>query len=116
MIISSFFWVPLLEHKMATTYEVFVPGRMERPTNLKNLKVYPIELIYTPKIQTHIYQIGIVNLIGIVLIGYVYDKIPKEYLKEMSKLSFFIGIFSSIHEEALSYQGRLFLRIKPLMR
>lgn len=81
VIISSFFWVPLLEHKMATTYEVFVPGRMERPDTLKDLKVYPIELIYTPKIQTHIYQIGIVNLIGILLIGYAYDKIPKEYRK-----------------------------------
>ena len=81
VIISSFFWVPLLEHKMATTYEVFVPGSMERPATLKDLKVYPIELIYTPKIQTHIYQIGIVNLIGILLIGYAYDKIPKEYRK-----------------------------------
>lgn len=95
VIIGSFFWVPLLEHKMATTYEVFVPGRMERPTNLKNLKVYPIELIYTPKIQTHIYQIGIVNLIGIVLIGYVYDKIPKEYRK-ITLIFLIMGIILTI--------------------
>jgi len=33
----------------------------------------------------------------------IFIVIPKEYIKEMSKLSFFIGIFFSIHEEALSY-------------
>ena len=80
--ISSFFWVPLLEHKIASSYEVFVPGRMERQSVLESYKANPAQLIYTPKNQNFIYEIGAANIIGIVLILLAYNKIPSEYKKE----------------------------------
>lgn len=81
ILITSFYWVPLLQHKLATSYEVFVPGRMERTEVLEYYKVKPEKLLYTPKEETFIYAIGAVNIVGIVLIILAYNKIPKEYRK-----------------------------------
>jgi len=81
IIATSFYWVPLLEHKLATNYEVFVPGRMERTEVLQSLKVKPEALLYTSEQSIFIYDIGAINTVGIVLIILAYKKIPIEYRK-----------------------------------
>lgn len=81
IIITSFFWVPLLQHKMTTNYEVFVPGRMEREDILIYYKIEPTELLKTEKDQKMIYELGIVTWIGLLLTAFAIKKIPKEYKK-----------------------------------
>ena len=63
--ITAFFWVPLLEHTLATNYEVFVPGRMER--NDANFGVDILSLFFTSKDNSMIYELGFVTIIGLLL-------------------------------------------------
>lgn len=95
ILVTSFFWVPLLEHKLATNYEVFVPGRMERTEVLKHYKVKPQCLLYTAEEQTMVYNIGMINIVGCVLILLAYSKIPKEYRK-IQIMFLIIGIVLTI--------------------
>lgn len=81
IVCTSFFWVGLLQSKLATTYEVFVPGRMQRLDVLKYYKTEFYQLFITMRDQTMIYAIGFVNVIGLVLTPIAYKKIPKEYKK-----------------------------------
>lgn len=81
IIITSFYWVGLLQHYLATSYEVFVPGRMERVDVLKELKVQFHELFITQKEQTMIFAIGLVQVVGIVISPIAFKNIPKEYKK-----------------------------------
>ena len=81
IVITSFFWVGLLEHYLATTYEVFVPGRMQRFDVMKYYKTNLSQLLYTNNEQTMIFDIGLVTLIGIILTPIAYKKISKEYRK-----------------------------------
>ena len=76
-LITSFYWVPLLQHKFATNYEVFVPGRMQRLDILEYYKVRFYELFYTTKEQTMIYAIGLVTVIGLILTPIAYKKVRK---------------------------------------
>ena len=79
IIITSFFWVTLLEHYFATSYEVFVPGRMQRLDVLEAYKLKFYELFITTNNQNMIYEIGIITLIGIILTPIAYKKIDKKY-------------------------------------
>ena len=81
IVITSFFWVGLIQHYFATTYEVFVPGRMQRFDVMKSLKVSISQLFYTSSNQTMIFDIGIVTIIGLILTPLAYKKVPKEYRK-----------------------------------
>lgn len=81
IVCTSFFWVGLLQSKLATIYEVFVPGRMQRLDVLKYYKTEFYQLFITMRDQTMIYAIGFVNVIGLVLTPIAYKKIPKEYKK-----------------------------------
>lgn len=79
--ITSFYWVGLLQHYFAASYEVFIPGRMERVDVLKDLKVQFYELFITLKDQKMIFAIGLVQIIGLIISPIAFKKIPKEYRK-----------------------------------
>ena len=80
LLLTSFYLLPMLEHKMATDYEVFMPGRMERTEELIRNKVDLMDLIYT-KSGNFMFEIGLVTLIGLVLTILAYKQVPKENKK-----------------------------------
>jgi len=94
VVITSFFWAPLLEHKLAADYEVFKPGRMERTEVLKAFKLDLYELFYSQNDGRMIYQIGLVTLVGLILTPFAIKKLKKE---NKTKTGFFrIYIFMLI--------------------
>ena len=92
--ITSFFWAPLLEHKLNADYEVFKPGRMERENILIYYKLDLIDLIHTDQ-DSMIFEIGLVTIIGIVLSILAWEKIDKSY-KKIYIFSLIVGIISII--------------------
>lgn len=74
LLITSFFFVPLLEHKQATNYEVFQPGRMERIDSLIAYKLSFSELFFKSNNRGMIYEIGWINIILLVLSPIVIKK------------------------------------------
>lgn len=80
LLITSFYTVPLLEHKLTTDYEVFKPGRMERTEALIYYKVDFLNLIYTGN-STMSYEIGLVSIIGLVLTILAHKKVEKNIRK-----------------------------------
>lgn len=81
LLMTSFYWVGLLQHYFSTSYEVFVPGRMEREEVLIFYKAKFSQLFITNSEQTMIYAIGLLSVIGLVLTPIAYKKIPEEYKK-----------------------------------
>lgn len=81
ILMTSFYWVGLLQHYFNTSYEVFVPGRMEREEVLIFYKAKFSQLFITSSEQTMIYAIGLLSVIGLVLTPIAYKKIPEEYKK-----------------------------------
>ena len=80
ILLTSFYIVPMLEHKLATEYEVFKPGRMERTEELIRNKVDLVDLLYT-KQNNFSYEIGLVSLIGLVFTLLVHKKIEEQNRK-----------------------------------
>ena len=80
ILLTSFYTIPLLEHKLNTDYEVFKPGRMERIDSLIQNKVKPIQLIYTAP-YNFCFEIGLVSIIGLVLTILAHKKIEKSAKK-----------------------------------
>lgn len=80
LILTSFYTIPLLEHKLSTDYEVFKPGRMERTDSLIQNKLKPIQLIYTAP-YSFCFEIGLVSIIGLVLTILAHKKIEKSVKK-----------------------------------
>lgn len=97
LLFTSFYLLPMLEHKIDTDYEVFMPGRMERTEELIRNKVDLIDLIYT-KSGNFMFEIGLVTLIGLVLTLLAYKQVPKENKKIywFSIISGFICIILSL--------------------
>ena len=95
LLITSFYWVGLLQHHNATSYEVFVPGRMEVGNKLEYYKTEFYQLFYTNKDQTMIYAIGLVTVLGLVLTPIVWKRIEKDY-KRTYVLFFAFGIILTI--------------------
>lgn len=78
LVITSFFYVPLLEHKLAADYEVFKEGRMERTEVLVAFKLSFLELFITPKENIMTYEIGFLSVILLVLSPIVIKKLKKK--------------------------------------
>ena len=78
LVVTSFYLIPLVEHYFATSYEVFVPGRMQRIDVLKALKVKFYELFLTTSSQTMIYEIGLAQVVGLIITPFVYKKLDKK--------------------------------------
>lgn len=81
LLMTSFYWVGLLQHYFSTSYEVFIPGRMEREEVLIFYKAKFSQLFITSSEQTMIYAIGLLSVIGLVLTPIAYKKVPEEYKK-----------------------------------
>lgn len=81
ILMTSFYWVGLLQHYFNTSYEVVVPGRMEREEVLIFYKAKFSQLFITNSEQTMIYAIGLLSVIGLVLTPIAYKKILEEYKK-----------------------------------
>lgn len=79
LIITSFFWVPLLEHKLAANYEVFKPGRMERTDVLIAFKLSFLELFITPSENIMTYEIGIISVILLIASPIAIKKLKKKW-------------------------------------
>lgn len=80
LLLTSFYTIPFLEHKLSTDYEVFKPGRMERTDSLIQNKLKPIQLIYTAP-YSFCFEIGLVSIIGLVLTILAHKKIEKSVKK-----------------------------------
>lgn len=78
IIITSFFWMPLLEHRFSADYEVFKSGRMERTEVMVALKLNFFELFYTPKENIRIYEIGLLSCILLLLTPLAINRFRKK--------------------------------------
>lgn len=88
---TSFYWVGLLQHYFATSYEVFVPGRMEVGDKLEYYKTRFSQLFIIKKSDQMIYAIGLVTVIGLILTPIAWSKIEKKY-KKMYVLFLILGL------------------------
>ena len=95
LLITSFYWVGLLQHHNATSYEVFVPGRMEVGNKLEYYKTEFYQLFHTNKDQTMIYAIGLVTVLGLVLTPIAWKNVEKDYKRTYVLLLIF-GIILTI--------------------
>lgn len=95
LLITSFYWVVLLQHHNATSYEVFVPGRMEVGNKLEYYKTEFYQLFHTNKDQTMIYAIGLVTVLGLVLTPIAWKNVEKDY-KRTYVLFLIFGIILTI--------------------
>lgn len=80
ILLTSFYLLPMLEHRLATNYEVFQAGRMERTDELIRNKVDIVDLLYTID-GNFSHEIGLVILIGLVFTLLTYKKLEKDYRK-----------------------------------
>lgn len=94
ILLTSFYLLPMLEHKLTTEYEVFQAGRMENTEDLIKMKVDFTDLLYTSNGHFS-YEIGLVSLIGIAFTLLVYKKIEKEN-KKIYYFSLILGFISII--------------------
>lgn len=93
VLITSFYWVGLAQHYFSTSYEVFVPGRMERVDVLNFYKTSLSQLVYTDQEQKMIYEIGIVTFMGLLLTPIAIMKFEKqEKEKDFIKIYSLFGI------------------------
>lgn len=95
LLITSFYWVGLLQHHNAISYEVFVPGRMEVGNKLEYYKTEFYQLFHTNKDQTMIYAIGLVTVLGLVLTPIAWKNVEKDY-KRTYVLFLIFGIILTI--------------------
>lgn len=79
IVITSFFWGPLLEHKIAANYEVFKAGRMERTEVLITLKLSFSDLFITLEDNNMIFEIGLISVILLVLTPIAIKKLKVKY-------------------------------------
>lgn len=97
VLITSFYWVGLAQHYFSTSYEVFVPGRMERVDVLNFYKNSLSQLVYTDQEQKMIYEIGIVTFIGLLLTPIAIMKFEKqEKEKDFIKIYSLFGILGIV--------------------
>ena len=94
--ITAFFWMPLMELKNSSNYEVFKPGRMERTEVLIAYKLDFYRLFFTLKNDYMVYDIGIITLFGLFLTPLTLKKIKKERYYRLYLFMLVSGIVSVI--------------------
>lgn len=92
LLLTSFYWVPMLEHKITTDYEVFRPGRMEDEPKMQYFKTHLWQLVYTEDGSLSV-ELGILTIIGLMLTLVAYKKINSRY-KKMYLFCLISGILS----------------------
>lgn len=96
LLITAFFWMPLLELKNSAQYEVFKEGRMERTEVLIAYKLDFYRLFFTKTTDYMIYETGIITLIALMLTPLAIKKIRQEKYYIMYVFMLISGIISSI--------------------
>lgn len=96
LVITAFFWVPLLQHKTQVDYEVFKEGRMERTEVLVAYKLDFYRLFFTKSNDYMIYDIGIITLLGLVFTPLAIKKIKNKSYYKIYKFALISGIISCI--------------------
>lgn len=96
LVITSFFWAPLLELKNRANYEVFKEGRMERTEVLVAYKLDFYRLFFTKSTDYMIYEIGIITLLGLVLTPIAIKKIKQEKYYKLYLFALISGIVCCI--------------------
>lgn len=82
LLCTSFYWMPLLEHRFATEYEVFAPNRMYNDNTLISTKLNLKELIYLEHNNFKLY-IGMPIIIGVLITIFYINKLKKPLKKEL---------------------------------
>lgn len=109
LLCTSFYWLPLLEHFFATTYEVFLPNRMYDLDTIKESKLFISELFLT-KPWGNNFHIGIPTLLGVILAFKYKDKIEMKYKKDVSIFLIFglASIIMTLRIFPFEYLPRIF--------
>ncbi|MCI8353047.1 MAG: hypothetical protein HFJ58_05645 [Clostridia bacterium] len=87
LLCTSFYWIPLLEHYFATTYEVFIPERMYNLNTLIESKLSTMDLLFGRKWGINLY-LGLPLILGIIF-TFIYRK------KISYKIKTYVAIFLS---------------------
>lgn len=82
LLCTSFYWIPLLEHRFATEYEVFVENRMYNDNTLISTQLNLKELIYLEHNNFKLY-IGLPIIIGVIITLFYINKLKKPLKKEV---------------------------------
>lgn len=109
LLCTSFYWIPLLEHFFATTYEVFIPNRMYDLDTIKESKLFIAELFLTKPWGDN-FHIGIPILLGVILAFKYKDNIEMKYKKDVSIFLIFglASIIMTLRIFPFEYLPRIF--------
>lgn len=94
LLCTSLYWIPLFEHMMATTYEVFIPQRMYKDNTLISSKLSVSNLFFTEFYEMN-FHIGLPVLLGLLLVFLYRKKIPNRY-REILNIFLIFGLISTI--------------------
>ena len=92
LLCSSFYWLPLLEHYFATSYEVFMPERMFKDNTLIGSKLSLMDFFITKPYDMN-FHIGLPIVIGIIL-AFLYRKNIKGRYKKVLQIFLIFGLVS----------------------
>lgn len=99
LLCTSFYWMPLLEHYFATSYEVFLPERMFKNNTLIGSKLSLMDFLITKPYNMN-FHIGIPILFGLIL-AFLYRKKIKPRYKKTITIFLVFGLISVIMSSKL---------------
>lgn len=88
LLCTSFYWIPLLEHMLSTSYEVFLPDRMYKDNTIISSKLSILDLFFTEHYEMN-FHIGLAILLGMLLTFCYRKKLSKRCKEEMIIFSIF---------------------------
>lgn len=99
LLCTSFYWMPLLEHYFATSYEVFLPERMFKNNTLIGSKLSLTDFFITKPYDMN-FHMGLPIVFGLILTFLYRKKIKPRYKKTMFLFLIF-GLISVIMSSKL---------------
>lgn len=93
ILVTSIFWVPLLEHKLNAEYEVFREDMMGSPESMQNNAI-PLELFLKTEDNFVVFEIGLPIFLMIIATPFVLKKLSKEYYKKTYYIFWIFGVIS----------------------
>lgn len=94
LLCTSFYWMPLLEHMLSTSYEVFLPDRMYKDNTIISSKLSILDLFFTEHYEMN-FHIGFAILLGILLTFCYRKKLSKRCKEEITIFAIF-GVISIV--------------------
>lgn len=79
LLITSFFWVPLLETKLATNYQVYEPGAMATSESTANSAIKIRQLFVTFNDGEYVFELGLHIIVMFALSIMTFRRINKEF-------------------------------------